>query len=74
MASEADLFDQDNGRLVWLNEGQPVQVTKAVLLEIISNYLVTKHLKSTGTVCEVEYRPLNFSTPDDKSSSPCSTP
>ena len=65
VASGANLFDRD-GMLIWANEGQPVQVTKAVLLEVISKHLVTKHLKNTGKGCEVEYRPFHFSTPDNR--------
>jgi hypothetical protein len=65
VASEADLFDRD-GILIWANEGRPVQVNKAELLELSSKYLVTKRLRTTGTGCEVEYRPLDFSTPDNR--------
>ena len=57
LAEFADLFDQD-GALLWANNGKTTRVTPPVLAEIIPKHLATKHLVTRGDKMVVEYFPL----------------
>jgi hypothetical protein len=48
---DVDLFNVD-GRLMLLDGGQLVTVTKNILAEIISKYVVTKRLVNRGTASQ----------------------
>jgi hypothetical protein len=57
LAEYVDLFDQD-GALLWANNGKTTRVTPPVLAEIIPKHLATKRLVSRGDKMVVEYFPL----------------
>jgi hypothetical protein len=55
--SPADLFAQGS-QIMWLKDtGELVGASRDVLLEIITKYIVTKHLVSHGDRWQVEYHP-----------------
>jgi hypothetical protein len=54
LAEYVDLFDQD-GTLLWANNGKTTRVTPPVLAEIIPKHLATKRLVTRGDKTVVEY-------------------
>ena len=53
--SEADLFNQD-GHPIWITAGKCVSIIPAVLRDICTRYVATKHPRETANGWEVEYR------------------
>jgi hypothetical protein len=51
VAESAEIFNQD-GRLVWLNAGKLIPVSRIILREIITTHVVTKNLINHGTADE----------------------
>lgn len=67
IAETAEIYEDQNDKMLWLVDGKPISVTGNVLLDISARHLATKRLVNRGTESEPnlvsEYVPY---TPDQK--------